>query len=239
MIGFAGAVLTDRIQLEALTPIYPLHANLCEDEIALQATSTFGAFRRAFTQLKLYYEQIKSLTPGSADRRPKDVVFPYMNHYTGYDQNHIEFTYCERLSSPGLVFTAATREVDDFIVKFTRRYSEEAHRYCSDKRIAPRLCAVHRPPGGWFMVAMDYLGPPYKLIDNSVGPHLRAFLAPELRRTVGKLHEGGLVHGDIHGINLMFSGDERKYSVVILDFDWAGRCTILQTSTLRSTDRME
>jgi hypothetical protein len=51
---------------------------------------------------------------------------------------------------------SSDKDLDTLCIKFTRRYSEDAHRFLAQLGYAPRLRAVMRLPGGWNMVVMDY-----------------------------------------------------------------------------------
>ena len=104
-------------------------------------------------------------------------------------------------------------------IKFTRRYSAEAHRYCSDKGIAPRLHEDVLLPGGWHMVIMDYLDEDAFTCISDSDKHLETHILEAIKT----LHEGGLVHGDVRGMNIMKSTKNEETVIMLLDFDWAGK----------------
>jgi hypothetical protein len=54
------------------------------------------------------------------------------------DGEKIMITYNGRLDDRTPIFTASA-DADQFIIKFTRRYSESAHRYLAELGFAPRL----------------------------------------------------------------------------------------------------
>lgn len=199
--------------------MFPLHTNYHDDQTATQVARAFGALRLAFEQIKSHYERLisnKYAPLPDAD----SVAFPYMDYYTK-DGNRVQFTYQARFSNEKLIFIAKTSDGAKLFIKFTRKYSVDAHRYCSDKGFAPRLHAVEKLPGGWLMVVMDHLVLPYELVsDLPLDPKLAA----RLRNAVVQLHNGGFVHGDIRAVNLMAyrNGDQEQGGVMILDFDWAG-----------------
>jgi len=80
-------------------------------------------------------------------------VYPYPTNYEVGDQQ-IDFTYEFRVGDK-LVFKARTAS-RDVIMKFTRKYSTEAHRLLAGLGYAPMLHAVNALPGGWNMVVMDF-----------------------------------------------------------------------------------
>jgi serine/threonine protein kinase len=227
LIGFGGAALTDRVHLETLTPIFPLHTNWHEDEISTLAARAFGAFRLAFQRLQEYYEKLKSTKrPANFSAEEMDrVKFPYPSDYTDSAGNNVPFTYDRRSDDDKLIFIAKTTAGVDILIKFTRRYSEAAHRHCADHSVAPKLFAVKQLPGGWIMVVMEYLDEKdYKRLTVSSSDHGR--LSKEVRRAIEILHGGNFVHGDIRNVNLMMAceWDERTdaRNIRMVDFDWAG-----------------
>jgi len=59
-----------------------------------------------------------------------------------------------------LLYVAETPGPDKqlVLVKFVRRYSIELHEICAKSGHAPAILAFERLPGGWFAVAMEYIG---------------------------------------------------------------------------------
>jgi hypothetical protein len=119
------------------------------------------------------------------------------------------------------------------LVKFCESYGEAAHRLLAAAGLAPALRYCSRIVGGAFMVIMD-------LID---GPDAgRAFEPGDLPPTVledmhnalKKLHEAGLVFGDMRRPNIMlvksrgaYYEDEDEYGEdewhgQLIDFNWSG-----------------
>ena len=185
-----------------------------------QAARAFGAFRHATQKLRDHYQKL------AANRRPARVsdmdrlVFPYPNSFTNNEGKQIKFTYVRRCLDDKLMFIAKVDELN-ILIKFTRQYSEDAHRFCAERNVAPKLHAVERLAGGWMMVAMEYLDP--EVYKTSLCPSLRLdseSLLGKIRQVVQILHSGGFVHGDIRGPNVMVNADASQ--VMLVDFDWAG-----------------
>jgi len=179
----------------------------------------FKAFRGAFSKLRKEYQDLFAVPPINL---PPDnsVDFPYRHHYDGETRGKVSFTYEKRLDDSRLVFlaTAPAKGLRLFI-KFTRQYGTDAHRACSEERIAPHLYDVVSLPGGWFMVVMEYLDPAAFRhvsrgdIDLKIG----------VETAVGALHARGFVHGDLRDRNMMCTKEGGAWRVLLLDFDWAGR----------------
>jgi hypothetical protein len=149
------------------------------------------------------------------------VTFPYPNNCgTG-----IKFTYDSRFNDTKLIFLATTTEGTKVLVKFTRQYSEAAHRLCAEAGVAPRLLGFRCLSAGWRMAVMEYLDPQtYRVLwpDDRSNTELKA----EIWKVVNVLHKGRFVHGDIRDVNMMtrheWKTEEKAQNVFLLDFDWAG-----------------
>jgi hypothetical protein len=225
-ICFAGAVLTDRLHLETLTPAFPMHTNQHEGDIATQAARTLGAFRRAIAKLQRHYAGLALKNKATFTSEDYEgLIYPYRCHYFKEGSTKVDFRYVRRLHDNKLLFLCQDASSQKLCVKFTKRYSEAAHRHCANRDVAPRVYTVEPLPGGWIMVVMEYLED--DIYEPLLAPESsQAFFAPEVRRVVGVLHEGKFVHGDVRGVNLMvrrksdMNGEGKN--VLLVDFDWAG-----------------
>lgn len=134
------------------------------------------------------------------------------------------FKYLQRISSKRLLFLCMRTDNQEWIcVKFTQKYSQETHGHCASHGIAPQLYAVDLIPGGWFMIAMEFL--PYDLYKlPERGDKSR--IEKGLRLAVDTLHRNGFVHGDIRVPNVLIRQEwdsaNGAENVKLIDFDWAG-----------------
>jgi serine/threonine protein kinase len=203
-----------------------------------QLARALGALRLAVQSLKIHYTNrhlAQKTKDGDGDESSRErhtrLFYPYKTCYISNTGAPIDFRYLRRMDSTNLLFlcetatTTATTTTRKLCIKFTRKYSPDAHQYCATNGVAPELYAVESLPGGWIMVVMDYLDEEsYKHLLISHVPQVK--LAPEVQRVVSVLHAGGFVHGDIRGVNLMVrrnwnETDDAK-NVLLVDFDWAG-----------------
>jgi hypothetical protein len=220
--------MTDRMQLQCLTECFPLHTNAYEDATTTRLARAFGAFKIAVGKLYEYYKNLNSISRNKLQTPERDgrVAFPHPNSYE-VEGKDIEFEYNSRFSDTKLIFVATTTtERTKVLVKFTRRYSVEAHQVCADAGVAPSLLGFRSLGAGWYMVVMEYLPPEtYRVLGPRDGSKLD--LKAEIWRAVKVLHDGGFVHGDIRDVNMMtrhqWSSEENARNVLLLDFDWAGR----------------
>jgi serine/threonine protein kinase len=112
-------------------------------------------------------------------------------------------------------------------VKFTQKYSKDAHQYCAEKGVAPKLFAVEDLSGGWLMVVMEYLERDSYMVLVGLSKDARSSFAAGVTEAVEILHQGGFMHGDIRDANTMVARDwdqeKGVQNVKLVDFDWAGR----------------
>ncbi|TFK53253.1 hypothetical protein OE88DRAFT_1643895 [Heliocybe sulcata] len=115
-------------------------------------------------------------------------------------------------------------------VKFSVRYSEEAHRAAHAIGLAPELHAVN-DVYGWYMAVMDDRSSAYTslwdLKEN--GDIVRHKWVPVLgwaqeavQEKLALLHERGFVHGDVRDANVLVRNTEGERDVLLVDWDWAG-----------------
>ena len=69
------------------------------------------------------------------------------------------------------------------------------------------------------MVIMDYLDEDAFTCISGSDKHLEA----DILKAIKTLHGGGLVHGDVRGVNMMKSTKNEETVIMLLDFDWAGK----------------
>jgi RIO-like serine/threonine protein kinase len=119
----------------------------------------------------------------------------------------------------------AEYEEKTVLVKFCERYGEAAHRTLAAEGLAPKLHFCSLIMGDMFMVVID-------LVDGRDA--YREFRRRDLPSTVlddvklalEKLHDAGLVFGDVRRPNIMVyksrEKGEEEWRGLLVDFDWAG-----------------
>jgi len=89
---------------------------------------------------------------------------------------------------------------------------------------APELFDVQELEGGFKMIAMEYLGPPWQTLaglDTTTKESARV-VVKEALQSVQNLC-AGTVHGDARDVNIMVKRTEKSFDVRFVDFDWAGQ----------------
>lgn len=208
--------------MEPLTPTYDLTTHWT-DEIARNAiASSLDAFKNTVGRLEEYY---KSLASAPSVVR----TFPYPTSYEDERGQQIKFTYQSRIDEK-LVFHASVDgsvENKDLCVKFTKRYSEEAHQFLANLGYAPKLRKVTLLPADWIMVVMDFSQ--YVRLFDLFPPSVesRSFVKSKIHDIIQELHDNGFVHGDIRDANILVDREtltsKDGCSVHLIDFDWAGK----------------
>lgn len=224
-ISFAGAVFTDRPNLQVLTPVLPLCYHATNTRMCKMTTHCFGAAKMVISGLREYYEcNIETLQ----DQSP---TFPHPHTYKSlsqaptlhsfkYEEIKATSTYHATLQLDKLVFHGKCGNEKIFI-KFVCQYSKDAHMKCSKLKFAPPLRALSKIPGGWYMVVMDYISDDYKELDDTqlnLSNSNHQSLVGEIRDKVKSLHATGFVHSDIHLMNVMVKKNGSGEPLLI-DFD--------------------
>jgi hypothetical protein len=159
-------------------------------------------------------------TPPEMLRDPK---LPYISALPKYGDSDKELHFRILRLHPDvqeyrLLYVAETRDNKQIIVKFTRRYSIELHAKCAKQGHAPNILGFGQFPGGWTVVAMEYI---YPSMHPSRSPDLTRHLdkwMDDLQRLVQSFHNDGFVHGDLREPNILCDGEK----MLLIDFDWGG-----------------
>ena len=178
------------------------------------------ALRVALAALKRFY---KNLRLPVVPIRPVQNFFPFRNYYTvNGDETKHGFTYKmaeedTRVFRAELKNTAGTR----IYVKFTRRYSEAAHRAAYDAGYAPELLAAN-DVYGWYMVVTRDISWDYVLFWDLEDRQSRIEAKAQVKIAIDAIHAKGFVHGDMRDVNIMVNRHNSR-DIKIIDWDWAGR----------------
>ena len=213
-----------------MTPLYDLTVHWTDESSREAIAASLDAFLKAIPRLQAHYAQLASISiPSSL----QDRAYPYKTSYEDENGQHINFSYNFRVAEK-LVFAVEPDKSGDkdlgtlLCVKFTRRYSEDAHRFLAQLGYAPRLRAIMRLPGGWIMVVMDY-SEYTQLCDPTlqISDELRHTIMAKVSEIVQQLHDAGFVHGDIRSTNILVDRgtltSKDGIKIHFIDFDWAGR----------------
>lgn len=111
------------------------------------------------------------------------------------------------------------------LVKFCETYSEAAHRTLAAAWLAPMLYFCSQIIGNFFIVVMDLVDGQdayYEFKDRELPPTV----LNDVKVALEKLHEAGLVFGDVRRPNIMVyrrrEKDEEEWRGMLVDFDLAG-----------------
>ncbi|KAF5316485.1 hypothetical protein D9619_006107 [Psilocybe cf. subviscida] len=125
---------------------------------------------------------------------------------------HYRHLYCAKVRNG-----AATDQDKFIIVKFSKRYSIDLHGFCAERGHAPKVFGYERLPGGWFVIAMEWLMD----AESMQAQHYLSQREELLVELVNGFHEKDLVHGDLRYVNILCEAPSDK--VWLVDFDWGGK----------------
>ncbi|KZV98740.1 hypothetical protein EXIGLDRAFT_831962, partial [Exidia glandulosa HHB12029] len=243
-----GAAYTDKsicqplVTLNLLTPlsngVHPSHLTPRE-RLVHQVAGVFDALKACIGDLRAEYADMSSTSP-----LPNEIIFhdpsekkasptphaPHVRRLTIQGFEYIlqyEAQLCpERMSTAVYIATAYPVTSDEplhverercikCVVKFTDQYSPKAHSVMYANEAAPELlhCA-YNDTVRMFVVVTRYIKQSGKLSHGGKNALLNA---------VAKLHEAGLVHGDLREPNILVRGGK----AFVIDFDWAGHTNIV------------
>ena len=251
-IAFAGATWTGKPNVQMLSTAIPCHYHSSDIRMRDMLLRHLGAFEHASKSLKSYYEDIQPSSP-SVRRNP---TFPYPTSFTSGSVTHTFQYRSELLSKHNFIFfgdlASPGAAGGRLCIKFADRYGEEVHRFCAARGHAPKVHAVQRLPGGFYMVVMDDLGEDYVDLNNFIANHHKigssvAFidLMENIRRFLHEMHQAGWVHGDLRSTNIMVKKSGLDGSFLFIDFDWSGRNqevfypSFVNTTQVRRPDGVE
>lgn len=209
----------------------------------------FRMLKECLNDLASYYEALspppsnrvpsnRTLIPPGSTQPPRGVlalgpigldlaifVPPHLKRFM-YGSESFNLVYTNRLAAQygdKSVFRATFRGRDNehsVVVKFTASYSKDGHGQLAAAGLAPKLwfCERIENVGGLYVVIMDYIEPVVHF-DRSKSQCSEQGIVAQLRCAVQTLHAHDLVFGDLHGPNVMVSGDR----VMLIDFDWCGK----------------
>ena len=199
-IAFAGATWTEKPNVQILTTAIPCHYHDSDIKMRDMLLRHLGAFRNASRSLEHYYKELTPSDPSDFLLQPNP-TYPYPTSFTSESKKHT-FRYLSELASEynyiffgDLDSTAARQKL---CIKFTHQYSEDVHRFCATKGYAPKLHAVQRLPGGFYMVVMDDIRDEYTSLDHFVddcqeilSSSAYAALKANIQRFLEEMHRAG------------------------------------------------
>ncbi|KAH9049253.1 hypothetical protein EDB83DRAFT_2631667 [Lactarius deliciosus] len=206
-ITFYGIVFLSRQwHIAALTPTLSCVASACEgrDRKALCA-----AFRSASILLNHICDDVKHVVETPPESPLTDHTLPYIS----------ELPRRHRKQDDRNLYIAKTSDDEEIVVKFTRQYSIKLHNFCAERGHAPTIRGFGRIPGGWYVIAMDYISSSTSPSKSLHPTHLRDKWKDDLKALVQAFHDEDLVHGDLRKPNMICNEEV----IFLLDFDWGGQ----------------
>ncbi|RPD56968.1 hypothetical protein L226DRAFT_468014 [Lentinus tigrinus ALCF2SS1-7] len=242
-LAIAAAVFGEEPIAELLCCI-PLQVHATNDPQIQMGERALAALRVALLSLRDRYSSI-----ADADKRDPRADFPFRDFYVDSDRTRHEFTYEEATDDKRIFRVLEKKTGRPLYVKFTKRYSAEAHQFAHAAGFAPALLAVNKFHD-WTVIVMEDTTAEYsntmwdikcpkevekgkdknrekKGRGKASKPAVSMEAAQEqVRARLGLLHEEGFVHGDVRDVNVLVRNDDapaNRPDILIVDWDWAGR----------------
>ncbi|KAH8986309.1 hypothetical protein EDB92DRAFT_1879504 [Lactarius akahatsu] len=221
-ITFYGIAFLGQWHIAALTPTYSCVASACEgrDRMALCA-----AFRSASILLNHIHDDVKHFVEIPPESPLTDRTLPYISELPRYpsmdESQKIQFQVLRRHQKQDIrnLYIAKTSDGEEIIVKFTRQYSIKLHNFCAERGHAPTIRGFGTIPGGWYVIAMDYISSSTSPSESLHLTCLRDKWKDDLSALVQAFHDEDLVHGDLRKPNMICNEED----ILLLDFDWGGQ----------------
>lgn len=222
-VKFYAIIFLRKLRVVSLTPGLSCIASAGEGD---DRNALYAAFSGALDLLRRIDEDAKRFLSKPLTIGHEDYSFPYISALPKFGGSSEEFHFRilrlhPDVQSYRLLYIAETLDKKPIMVKFTRQYSIKLHAFCAERGHAPVIHGFQTLPGGWFVVAMDYILPISSPVHPSQSPHLVRLLdkwTNDLQKLMQAFHDEGLVHGDLREPNILCDGEE----VMLIDFDWGG-----------------
>ena len=224
-LRISGAIFVEIFTVQTFTDYIYLGWNPFEIEQIKYVAKVFEAVARAVKSLRLYYYNL--CVQKHPKFRPPSPTYPSSSplRLRGALEFKARIFLEEKPNYHGSLFVAEYGRIH-VLVKFCESYGEAAHRVLAAAGLAPALRYCSQIVGGAFMVMMDLIDGPDA---HQVFKHgdLPPTVLEDIHNALKKLHEAGLVFGDMRRPNIMLvkSRDgygEDKWHGQLVDFNWSG-----------------
>ncbi|EJF56104.1 hypothetical protein DICSQDRAFT_175214 [Dichomitus squalens LYAD-421 SS1] len=185
---------------------------------------------RLLAALRIAVHTLRERYPDIANSRRSLAHFPFREFYVDDRGVRHEFTYLTAIDEKR-VFRVETldTETSRLVVKFSRQYSEAAHRAAHALGLAPALHAVNKVYD-WYMIVMEDMPTGYTTMWDLKRESSSAAMSLEgaqdtIKTKLAELHRGGFVHGDVRDLNVLVRDKSTATigpDVLLVDWDWAG-----------------
>ena len=230
-LRISGAIFVEVFTVQTFTDYIYLGGNPFEMEHIKYFAKVFEAVARAVNSLRLYYYNL--CVQKHPKFRPPSPTYPSSSplRLCGALEFKVRIFLEEKPNYQGSLFIAEYGRIP-VLVKFCESYGEAAHRVLAAAGLAPALRYCSQLVGGAFMVMMDLIDGPdaHQVFKHGALP---STVLEDIHNALEKLHEAGLVFGDMRRPNIMLvksrrvynedeDEDEDEWRGQLVDFNWSG-----------------
>ena len=200
-LRISGAIFVEVFTVQTFTGYIYLGRNPFEMEQIKYVAKVFEAVARAVKSLRLYYYNLR-VQEHPKFRAPSPTYSPNSPlRLRGVLEFKGRVSFEQKPYFHGSLFFAQYGRIA-VLVKFCESYGETAHRILAAAGLAPELRYCSQIVGGAFMVMMDLIDGPdahQKFKHSDLPPTV----LEDIQNALKKLHEAGLVFGDMRRPNIM------------------------------------
>ncbi|KAF9477289.1 hypothetical protein BDN70DRAFT_862125 [Pholiota conissans] len=217
-LSLAVGIYIDKPIVEYLTCI-PMHVHSSNEGTLEAGERAIASPRLALPKLHNSYSSIMT------DASKPQAEFLFRNFFEAEGIRR-SFVYDSTIEDKRL-FHAHLDDDTRVCVKFSRHYSEAAHRAAAELGLALKLYAVNEVYG-WFMIVMEDVSEDYQTLWDlkALG---KGYSIDDIRRLMldklSALHNRQFVHGDVRDVNILVRKDGAAGEgpvIMLVDWDWAG-----------------
>ena len=224
-LRISGAIFVEVFTVQTFTGYIYLGGNPFEMEHIKYVAKVFEAVARAVKSLRSYYHNL------CVQKHPKfRPPPPLILQIRGYDYVDLWISKpgCSSIRNLTIMDRCLLRSMAayPFLSSFVSRTAKLLTRVLAAAGLAPELRYCSRIVGGAFMVIMDLIDGPDA--DRAFEPgDLPPTVIEDMHNALKKLHEAGLVFGDMRRPNIILVKsrgvhDEDEWHGQLIDFNWSG-----------------
>ncbi|KAF8130575.1 hypothetical protein EV363DRAFT_1332352 [Boletus edulis] len=237
-ISFGGSILTDIYNFQPFTDyMFPGSYSYMASKTN-HIAKVFGVFRSALNKLRDKYKGLEYYGPM---RKNRSRLFP-QPAYLG-DPNIQTLAFETRFLPHRFYYSLIRRALflakfggQQVMVKFSERYSPDAHHAVAKAGLAPKLLFHTRLRGGAHMAIMEYIDG--SDANREFSRELPDDVVKQVKAAITILHDMNLVHGDVRRSNILIKKEQASeaatdvdparhaFCAYLVDFDRVGLASV-------------
>lgn len=206
-IFVSGMAYGEHVYVDRLIPVLWLVPQYNDWKAMKSIAQMLRALKEEIRMLKIYYANLPVLQPR----------FPFFQSIMYKDTLHT-INYQKTINNH--LFLATVDGLSEVYVKFTERYSKDAHELLHSNNFAPKLYFCGKL-GIYQVVVMEYISNNMQINEYlSSHPSKKEDMSKQCDRALHILHSNGYCHGDFRESNVLVRDNG---TICVIDFEWSGK----------------